>query len=92
MTESGELRLSISLLEPCRFFTFAKHVSFEHSMGSSRPMITSRRERNINKQTKLKISSHSIVDRSVRFALPVFGRSKAASAIDRLAVAGPRLP
>ena len=31
-------------------------------------MITSRREGNINKQTKLKISSHSIIDRSVRFA------------------------
>ena len=38
----------------CRFFTFTEHVSFERSIGSSRPMITSRREGNINKQTKLK--------------------------------------
>ena len=36
-------------------------------MGSSRPMITSRREGNVHKQTKLKISSHSIIDQSVRF-------------------------
>ena len=43
---------------PCRFFTFAEHVSFEHSIGSSRPMITSRREGNINRQNS-KVSSHS---------------------------------
>ena len=82
MTESGQLRSSISLLgNHADFYTFAKHLSFEHSMGSSRPMITSRREGNINKQTKLKITSHSIVDRSVRFSLPVFGPSAAGAII-----------
>ena len=49
-------RSSISLLgpEPCRIFTFAKHVTFEHSIGIPCPVISSRREGNINKQTKLK--------------------------------------
>ena len=43
--------------EPCRFYTFEKHVSFEHSMAKSHPMITSRREGNFNKQTKLMASN-----------------------------------
>ena len=38
--------------EPCRIFTFAKHVSFEHSTGIPCPVISSRRDRNINKWTK----------------------------------------
>ena len=33
------------------FFTFAEHVSFEHSTGSPWPVIYSGREGNINKQT-----------------------------------------
>ena len=35
-------------------FTFAKHVSFEHSTGIPCPVISSRRDGNINKRTKLK--------------------------------------
>ena len=51
-------------------FTFAKLVSFEHSIGSSQPMITSsssRREGNINKRAK--VSSPALNRRWVRFAL-----------------------
>ena len=36
------------------FFTFAKHVSFEHSTGIPCPVNSSRRDGNINKRTKLK--------------------------------------
>ena len=71
MTESANFDRRSHCSGPCRCFTFVKHVSFEHSMGSS--MITSRRHGNINKHAKLKIFSHSIVHRSVHFALPVFG-------------------
>ena len=52
MTESGQLRSSISLPGyHVDFFTFAEHVSFEHSTGSPWPVIYSGREGNINKQT-----------------------------------------
>ena len=52
MTDSGQLRSSISLRRyHVDFFTFAEHVSFEHSTGSPWPVIYSGRERNINKQT-----------------------------------------
>ena len=79
MTDSGQLRSSISLpWHHADFFTFAEHVSFEHSTGSSCPVISSRREGNINKQIKLK-SSYSIVDQSVRVALHVFWRSAASA-------------
>ena len=55
MTDSGQLRSSISLLgNHAEFFTFAKHVCFEHSIGIPCPVISSRREGNINKQTKFK--------------------------------------
>ena len=58
MTDSGQLRSSISLLgNHADFFTFAKHVSFEHSTGIPCPVNssrTSRRDGNINKRTKLK--------------------------------------
>ena len=55
MTDRGQLRSSISLPEyHADFFTFAEHVSFEHSTASPCPVISSRREGNINKQTKLK--------------------------------------
>ena len=46
--------VDLTAREPCRFFTFAKHVSFEHSTGILCPVIPSRRGGNINKQTKLK--------------------------------------
>ena len=46
--------VDLTAREPFRIFTFAKHVSFEHSTGIPCPMISSRREGNINKQTKLK--------------------------------------
>ena len=46
--------VDLTAREPCRIFTFAKHVSFEHSTGIPCPVISSRREGNINKQTKLK--------------------------------------
>ena len=47
MTDSGELRSSISLPGyHVDFFTFAEHVSFEHSTGSSCPVIYSGREGN----------------------------------------------
>ena len=52
MTDSGQLRSSISLPGyHVDFFTFAEHVSFEHSTGSPWPVIYSGREGNINKQT-----------------------------------------
>ena len=55
MTHSGQLRSSISLPGyHVDFFTFAEHVSFEHSTASPWPVIYSGREGNINKQTKLK--------------------------------------
>ena len=46
--------VDLTAREPCRIFTFAKHVSFEHSTGIPCPVISSRREGNINKRTKLK--------------------------------------
>ena len=46
--------VDLTAREPCRFFTFAKHVSFEHSTGIPCPVISPRREGNINKRTKLK--------------------------------------
>ena len=52
MTASGQLRSSISLPGyHVDFFTFAEHVSFEHSTGSPWPVIYSGREGNSNKQT-----------------------------------------
>ena len=55
MTDSGQLRSLISLLgNHADFFTFAKHVSFEHSTGIPCPVNSSRRDGNINKRTKLK--------------------------------------
>ena len=51
MTESGQLRSSISLPGyHVDFFSFAEHVSFEHSTGSPWSVIHSGREGNINKQ------------------------------------------
>ena len=78
MTDSGQPSIvDLTAREPCRIFTFAKHVTFEHSIGIPCPVISSRREGNINKQTKLK--SFLTLDRrqSVRIDLPVFGRSAA---------------
>ena len=46
--------VDLTAREPCRIFTFAKHVCFEHSTGIPCPVISSRRQGNINKQTKLK--------------------------------------
>ena len=46
--------VDLTAREPCRIFTFAKHVSFEHSTGIPCPVISSIREGNINKRTKLK--------------------------------------
>ena len=40
--------------QPCRIFTFVKHVSFEQSIGIPCPVVSSGREGNINKQTELK--------------------------------------
>ena len=55
MIGSGQLRSSISLPGyQVDFFTFAEHVSFEHSTGSPWPVIYSGREGNTNKLTKLK--------------------------------------
>ena len=79
-TDRGQLLSLIS--QPgyhADFFTFAEHINFEHSIGSSRPMITSRREANINKQTNSKVSLHSIVDKSLHFALPAFEHSVASN-------------
>ena len=53
--------VDLTAREPCRIFTFAKHVCFEHSTSIPCPVIPSRREGNINKQTKLK--SFSTLDR-----------------------------
>ena len=46
--------VDLTARELCRIFTFAKHVCLEHSTGIPCPVIPSRREGNINKQTKLK--------------------------------------
>ena len=72
MTGSGQLRSSISLPGyHVDFFTFAEHVSFEHSTGSPWPVIYSGREGNINKQTykTQKFLHESIVDQAGRIAL-----------------------
>ena len=80
MTDSSQLRSSIPLPGyHADFFTFAEHVTFELSTDSPCPVISSRREGNINKQIKIKVSSHSIVDQSVRIALPVIGHSAASA-------------
>ena len=69
MTDSGQLRSSISLPGyHVDFFTFAEHVSFEHSTGSPWPVIYSGREGNSNKQTKLK-SFFTLDHQVVRIAL-----------------------
>ena len=57
MTDSGQPSIvDLTAREPCRIFTFANHVTFEHSIGIPCPVLSSRREGNINvnKQTKLK--------------------------------------
>ena len=55
MTDSGQPSIiDLTAREPCRIFTFVKHVTFEHSIGIPCPVISSGREGNINKQTKLK--------------------------------------
>ena len=72
MTDSAQLRSSISRPRyHADFFTFAEHVSFERSTGSRCPVISSRREGNINKQTKLK-NFFTLDRRSVIIALPMF--------------------
>ena len=78
MTDSGQLRSSISLPGyHVDFFTFAEHVSFEHSTGSPWPVIYSGREGNINKQT-YKTQKFLHTRSSMRqSASPVFGRSTA---------------
>ena len=71
---------------PCRFFTFAEHVSFEHSAGSPWPVIYSGREGNINKQT-YKTQKFLHTQSSIRqsaspcsyWHVPVFGRSAASA-------------
>ena len=45
--------VDLTAREPCRTFSFAKHVSFEHSIGISCPVISSW-EGNINQRTTLK--------------------------------------
>ena len=68
--------VDLAAREPCRIFTFAKHVSFEHSTGIPCPVISSRRDGNINNRTKLNLSFltlNRIVDQSVRIDLPVPG-------------------
>ena len=44
--------VDLTAREPCRIFTFAKHVSFEHSTGIPCPVISSRREGNIKQTDK----------------------------------------
>ena len=57
--------------------TFTEHVSFKHSnIAGCRLIVTSRIEGN---RQNSKVSSHTIVDQSVRLALPVFGRSAASA-------------
>ena len=64
MTDSGQPRSSISLPGyHVDFFTFAEHVSFEHSTGSPWPVIYSGREGNINKQIYSKLKSFFTLDR-----------------------------
>ena len=46
--------VDLTAREQCRIFTFAKHVSFEHSIGIPCAVISSGREGNIKKQTKPK--------------------------------------
>ena len=66
--------VDLTAREPCRIFTFAKHVSFEHSTGISCPVISSRREGNINKRTKLK-SFFTLDRRSVSLPRPACVRA-----------------
>ena len=66
--------IDLTAREPCRIFTFAKHVSFEHSTGIPCPVISSRRDGNINKRTKLK-SFLTLDRRSVSPHLPACVRA-----------------
>ena len=83
MTDSGQLRSLISLPGyHVDFYTFAEHVSFEHSTNSLWPVIYSGKEGNINQQTKLK--SFFTLDRRsgsphLALLMPVFGRSAASA-------------
>ena len=88
MTDSSQLRSSISLpgYHVDFFFTFAEHVSFEHSTGSPWPVIYSGRERNINKQTyktQKFLHTRSSIRQSTSpcsyWHAPVFGRSAASA-------------
>ena len=84
MTDSGQLWSSISLPGyHVDFFTFAEHVSFEHSTGSPWPVVYSGREGNINKQTyktqKFQVHTRSSIRQSASPLLTVFGRSAASA-------------
>ena len=62
ITDSSRHRSSISLTTAPRSILFAKHVSFEHSVSSPRPVVTSRRKENINNKANIfqhPIDSHS---------------------------------
>ena len=65
MSDSSRYRLSISLTTAPRNHVdilFAKHVRCGHSVSSPRPLITSRREENVNNKAKVfqhQIDSHS---------------------------------
>ena len=89
MTDSSQLRSSIPLPGyHADFFTFAEHVSFELSTDSPCPVISSRREGNINKQIKLK-SFFTLDRRSVSPHRPACVRALCGQCAIWLA---PRLP
>ena len=92
MTDSGQLRSSISLPRyHVDFFTFAEHVSFEHSTGSPWPVIFSGREGNIDKQTyKTQKFLHMIVDQALAVRIALLLCSGAPRPVRDLALA-PRL-
>ena len=88
MTDSGQLRSSISLPGyHVDFFTFAKHVSFEHYREPLACVLFWKRRKHQQKDIQnSNVSSHSIVNQAVRIALlicmPGFWRSAASARSD----------
>ena len=78
MTDSGQLRSSISLLGNHAEFLLSRSLSALNTIQASHALwfLLEEKETSTNGKNS-KVSGHSIVDQSVRIDLPVFGRSAA---------------
>ena len=78
MTDSGQLRSSISLLGNHADFLLSRSTSALNTLQASFALwfLLEEKETSTNRQNS-KVSWHSIVDQSVRIDLPLFGRSAA---------------